>query len=388
MQRIRPNDFRLTLWLLLSDKTIITQDYTIFAPMNCIQNVSIISILLIALVATSCYNTELKTRTVIYGEKQKGTHVFGRVDSFNIQAFVEANIEWVSYVPYASQSDFDSPNIRHNRGDSTALVQRNERWTARIETAHEAGLKVFLKPHIWLHNPPSGKWRSDIFPPDEKAWESWKSDYRDFIIRYAEIAERTNTEMFCIGAELSRLTKEKPEFWLSLIEEVRTIYSGKITYAANWHDEFEDISFWDKLDYIGIQAYFPLTKQLNPSVEELEKGWEKYTASLKGMSDKWSRPILFTEMGYKSTVDSGVTPWEWIDYSEEEKENLSLETQVNCYAAFFNTVWKKSWFAGVHIWQMRSDYNPGEDSRRGKQNVDFTPQGKPAYDLIRKEFSK
>ena len=87
-------------------------------------------------------------------------------------------------------------------------------------------------------------------------------------------------------------------------------------------------------------------------------------------------------MGYKSTADSAIDPWEWIDYPSNLDKSYSTKTQANCYEAFFNTVWKKEWFAGVHIWQLRSDNV--EDS--GKNNLDFTPQGKPAENIIAKGF--
>ena len=50
------------------------------------------------------------------------------------------------------------------------------------------------------------------------------------------------------------------------------MYSGKLTFGANWYLEYEDVTFWDDLDYIGIQAYFPLTKKENQGVDELVKG--------------------------------------------------------------------------------------------------------------------
>ena len=182
--------------------------------------------------------------------------------------------------------------------------------------------------------------------------------------------------MFCIGTEFSRLSVEKPVFWKNLIREVRKIYSGKITYAANWYEEYEGIEFWEDLDFIGIQAYFPLVNKEYPSVEEISKGWNKYLPSVKSVSKKYKRRVLFTELGYKSTSDSAVRPWEWVDEQEiRRKKTFSGETQSNCYLAFFDRVWSEDWFAGVHIWQMRSDFK----ERKGpKQNLDFEPQGKPA----------
>ncbi len=315
-------------------------------------------------------------------DKHRGAHVFGQIDTTNFQSFIQNNIEWVTLVAWGSQEDHQSPIVRHHNGDSLHIQQNDSSWLKRIELVREAGFKVFLKPHIWIHSRADGKWRSDIFPSKEENWESWKESYRDFILRYARIAEQAKAEMFCVGTELSRLSIEKPAFWKHLIQEVRTIYSGKITYAANWYNEFEKVSFWDELDFIGIQAYFPLAENKYPSVEQISKGWDKHFPSMESTSKKYDRKILFTEMGYKSTANSAAKPWEWIEDSSDLDNPFSGETQTNCYQAFFNTVWKKEWFAGVHIWQFRSDHVNDHE----KNNLDFTPQGKPAENIIAKGF--
>jgi len=285
-------------------------------------------------------------------------------------------------VSWAFQDDFDSPIVTHHNGDSLYILQHNSHWCDRIEQVRTAGFKVFFKPHLWVTHPSDGKWRSDIFPTNEKNWESWKESYRNFILRYAKIAEQANAEMFCIGAEFSRISVEKPLFWKDLIQEIRNIYSGKITYAANWYNEYEKITFWGELDFIGIQAYFPLVKNKYPSVKQISKGWNKHLRAIESTHKKYNRKILFTEMGYRSTANSAIKPWEWLEDSSILDNPYSVETQANCYEAFFNTVWKKEWFAGVHIWQLRTDYV----AKNGKNNLDFTPQGKPAEVVIAKGF--
>lgn len=322
----------------------------------------------------------LEKRVPTIERKQRGVHVFGHFDSINLQPFVRNNFEWITIVPYGAQKDFNTSI--YARGNDLRRIRRDSVRKSQIEVAHAAGFKVFLKPHIWLTEPSDGKWRSDIFPENEKDWKLWKKTYREFILRYAKIAEQKEVELFCVGTELSRLSVEKSDFWVDLIKEVRSIYSGKITYAANWYDEFEKITFWEELDFIGIQAYFPLTQNENPTIQQISEGWNQHLPAIKSIHEKYNRKILFTEMGYKSTSDSAVKPWDWIDYSSDSDKPVSTTTQVNCYQAFFDTVWNQEWFAGVHIWQMRSDFVKG----RGKSDLDFTPQGKPAEGVIAKGF--
>ncbi len=316
--------------------------------------------------------------------KQKGAHIFGRIDSTNLLPFLENNIEWITLVPYASQKNYDTPNVRYFRGDSLQQLRRDSMWKSQIDLAHSAGFKVFLKPHIWLTTYTDGKWRSDIYPANEADWEIWQKEYRDFILHYANIAQKNEVELFCIGAELTRLTIEQPAYWTKLLEEVRSIYSGKVTYAANWYKEYEAIKFWNELDYIGIQAYFPLVKQEHPTAQQISKGWDKYLPKIEAVSKQYNRNVLFTEMGYKSTADSAIEPWVWVEDPSNNSKTLSFETQANCYKAFFNKVWEKEWFAGVHIWQMRNDFEKG----RGMSDFDFTPQGKPAETILKNGFNK
>ena len=314
--------------------------------------------------------------------KQKGAHVFGRLDPKKFKFLKETNIDWVTIVTWGFQDNYDSPIVSHHRGDPARKARRDSMYLNNIQLLRAEGFKVFVKPHIWLDSPYEEKWRSDIFPSNEENWKLWKESYRDFILRYATIAEQGKAEMFCIGTELTRLSLEKTEFWKDLISEIRSVFSGKLTYAANWYEEYENIGFWEDLDYIGIQTYFPLAEKKYPSAEEIAKGWQKYLSGLKSIHKKHNRKILFTEMGYKSTANCAMKPWEWIDYDSDNQNEYSLESQANCYRAFFDVVWPEKWFAGVHLWQYRYDHVVEEQVK----NLDFTPEGKPANEIIANGF--
>lgn len=325
-----------------------------------------------------------RTTGIAVKDKQRGAHVFGRIDSTDFQFLRNDHIKWVTLVPYGYQEGAESAEVFHHRGDSARMHRRNERWLQQIKPLRAEGFKVFVKPHIWMRASPDGKWRSDIYPADDARWEKWQATYRDFILRYAHLAEKAGAEMFCVGAELTRLTLEKPEYWRKLITEVRAVFSGQLTYAANWYQEYEGISFWDQLDYVGVQAYFPVSKRENPEVAEIAEGWNKHLPALEKIHLQSGRPILFTELGYKSTPNSAMKPWEWMEYENMDEMEISFETQSNCYRAFFETIWPQPWFAGVHLWQYRSDFN----SLTKDLKFDFTPQGKPAEEVIKEGFKR
>jgi len=317
--------------------------------------------------------------------KQKGAHVFGIEDKENLDFLKDNHIEWVTLVSWGYMDNFDSPEVNHHFGDSSYIKKRNGEWLTKIKYIRSQGFKILFKPHIWISNPDKSKWRSDVYPNNDIDWEEWKINYEDFIMRYALLAEETGVEMLCIGTELSSLTSSKEAYWKELIQKLRKVYSGKLTYAANWYEEYQNIGFWNELDYIGIQAYFPLTENYSPSTAQIENGWIKYLQEMKKTSKENEKQIIFTELGYKSTTDSATKPWEWIEKEYDEEKVLSLQTQSNCYKAFFNQVWNKEWFGGVHLWQYNTHHN---ESLKMEKNKDFTPQGKSAEQIITENFRK
>jgi len=240
---------------------------------------------------------------------------------------------------------------------TTTLLVADSLRQRGIHVFGRVDFKVFVKPHVWISNTEEGKWRSHIFPKSQADWQSWSESYRSFILWYAEVAESAGVEMFCIGTEFSRLALEKPEFWVSLIADVRAVYSGELTYAANWYEEYEHIRFWHLLDHIGVQAYFPLSQESYPTVQAVRHGWNSHLSKLEQLSRNVGKPVLFTELGYKSSSIAAAEPWQWAESLSHTDTIHSSQTQVGCYQAFFSEVWPQPWLSGVHLWQWNTGYN-------------------------------
>ncbi len=67
-----------------------------------------------------------------------------------------------------------------------------------------------LKPQLWISK---GIYTGRINPPNEQAWQELKSSYRDFILHFAQLAEKFQLPLYCIGTELSSMVKKDPQFW-------------------------------------------------------------------------------------------------------------------------------------------------------------------------------
>jgi hypothetical protein len=319
------------------------------------------------------------------GDKMRGVSwVAGdSVTEAQLAALPQQHIQWISQTPFGWQAAYNQPEIRMSTGASRAYWGESDQGlvhTTRLAKKH--GIKTLLKPHLWLRDR-SGKWLGDIAMTDEASWQAWFQNYRRFILHYAALAEKEKIEALCVGTELHQAAVTREQDWRNLIRDIRRVYSGQLTYAANWYLEYEQIQFWDALDFIGVQAYFPLTKNKNPSLAELKKGWRTHLPAIARLARRYKKPVVFTEAGYKSTPDAGIQPWAWPQRGAGSPEQESVQTQANCYEALFQSVWDQPWFAGIFIWKW---YPRVRDN--GRDHRDFTPQHKPAEKILATWYGK
>lgn len=280
---------------------------------------------------------------------------------------------WVAIMPFALSENGSSKVTFEGGHDWWGLKQENIR--KMIQQAHENNLRVFLKPMVRV----PGSWAGDYDPGSEKGWQEWETAYRKYILTFARIAESEGVELFAMGTEFKLALRERPAFWQQLLSEIRAEYSGALTYCANW-DNYLQVPFWQHLDYIGVDGYFPLTPELSPEVNTLKKCWKKPFKELKATALRYEKQILFTEFGYRSTP--GCTWQQWEIESRDPREAVDLQAQVNGYQSVFETFWEEEWFAGGFIW----NWHLTREKAGGKGNSDYTPQQKPVVDIIAKWF--
>ncbi len=313
--------------------------------------------------------------------KYRGMSVFGLStnNSEAISELIKNNIEWVAVIPFFHQKD-EQTLVMSSPDDIGIWSRRDSLFINTIKILREKGIRVMLKPHLWV----SSGWRSNLSLQSKTHWDSWFETYRKNMLHYAEMAAQTDVGLICIGTELKSSIIEQADQWKQLIRDIRQIYKGKLTYAANWDGEFEYIDFWDELDYIGIQAYFPLTRNKSPKLEEIRSGWDTHSHTLKTFSEKHKKPILFTEIGYRSDISSTIKPWEWNTVTNLFFNQKSDEAQQLAYEAMFEEFWYKEWFAGCFIWQ----WNTRSKKARAQKSMGFSPRYKPAENSMAKWYKK
>ena len=286
----------------------------------------------------------------------------------------EINANWVTLMPFGYMRSVTDSLVRYDtswqwEGEKTKGLH------ATIPLFQAKGIKVMLKPQIWIRK---GVYTGKINPKTPQAWKAFKSSYRKFILHFASVAAQHNLPLYCIGTELPSMIKQEEKFWRELILELRAIYKGKLVYAENW-DQYQAVPFWDALDYIGINAYFPLKGEIS-TLEDIQKGWDQTKKEIAQMSKKINRPVIFTEMGYRSIEDPLSRPWDYSDKAQKYNPKI----QAMALEALLLEFMPQSWWKGGFVWK----WFPNHVKAGGRNHTGFTPQNKLAEEVLRTYFTK
>lgn len=244
------------------------------------------------------------------------------------------------------------------RADSL-LTPTPESVQQALTWARDAGLQVILKPHVLVDD---GSWSGRIQPQNVA---EWFQSYFTFLEPWLALALTYEAPCFVVGTELAG-TVTHESLWRRLIGQIRDRFTGQLTYAASW-DEAEKVTFWDALDFVGIDFYFPISRRNDAGRLEILSGWQPWLNRLERLHLRAEQDLLLTEIGYRSVDGAGLHP-----YRFGEDGVLDLQEQADLYWAALQATSDAAWIAGLFWW------NWPADGSGGLQNTDFTPAGKPA----------
>lgn len=278
------------------------------------------------------------------------------------------NVDWIALTPFGYQRTpgetrvmtiFDRP------GHETDRAMEGD-----IRQARRLGMEVLLKPHIWIDH---GNWPGAIAFEDPAEFEAWFESYGEMIRHYARFAAESGVGALSIGCELKGVSAVDEARWRSFIAELRSLYPGRLLYAANW-DEFERVPWWDALDAVGINAYFPLSEQPDPTPEELMAGASEVRRRIEVFQRRVGKPVVFTEIGFGSVRGAAAQPW-----LADRSAPLDLELQRHCYEAVARTFSDAPWLEGVFWWKW---FSAASEQPGGMDHDPFSPRNKPAERVI------
>lgn len=306
----------------------------------------------------------------------------------SLENLLPTGTNWIQLVVDGIQSSLSSTTI-----DRTSARTNTDADLAHIiQMAHSRGLRVMLKPLVSFPDDSSlDHVQIGTTFTSEEQWRRWFQAYEEFIGHYAELSERNGVEILVVGHELVGTTHRKDD-WLRIIRSVRQRYHGQLTYGsllyglygqANPPSDVTKIEWWDALDYIGIQVWPGLTTNNDPTVEELKRAWVEtgFVAQFEEVSRRLNKPVIFTEIGYRSMDGNAKTPGVW-----KTKGTVDLQEQADLYQAVFEVFWGKPWLAGIYWWQWHvvPDFPAGT---AGGPNDDGTsPYEKPAEEVLRSYY--
>jgi hypothetical protein len=283
---------------------------------------------------------------------------------------------WVAITPFGRVADlggtgvdltFEAP-FPTNRADIVRAV----------EMAHAAGFHVMLVPHLWVE---TGQWRGEMEPGTDAGWKRWSASYRDFLLTWAKVAQSAGVELLSVGVELrSWVTTTRAPSFAAIVDDVRRVYRGLLTYSANW-DDVEDTVVLGKLDVIGLNAFYPLADHDGASQADLLAGARGIQKKVHDLAERWGKPVIFTELGYTTRRDPAIKPWLWPDSMSEVV--VDEAAQAAAYRALLAPLLEEPDFGGFFVWRVYAD--PDDVSQEAPWG--FSPRGKLAEVVMRDAFA-
>ncbi len=270
-----------------------------------------------------------------------------------LDELAKLGVNWVSIHPYARIRADGGIESRTQEGDAAP------EWITRpIREAHARGISILVIPHVAYWGSP-WSWRGAIefAKPEDRA--RFFQTYGAFLARVARAAQ--DADGFSIGNELDRLIECEQE-WRAIIAELRPLTKAKLTYASNWCD-YQRVPFWDALDAIGVEAYFPLSDKPDPSAAELAESWKGRITELRAVHQRTGKPVVFTEMGYTISLEAASRPWA-DGHVRGAQHAAAEELQQRCLAAALAAIEpEQEWLRGAFLWKWFVGNSRGESFR-------------------------
>jgi hypothetical protein len=250
-------------------------------------------------------------------------------------------VNWVAIHPYAAI-----------RADGRVEARRFDpehppEWITRpIREAHARGISILVVPHLAYWGSP-WRWRGDIdfAAPDELA--RFFETYTAWIAGVAHAAREADG--FCVGNEMEKLFRHESS-WRAVIAAVRAQTPARLTYAANF-SSYADVPFWDALDAVGVQGYFPLCDGAAPSDADLRVGWRAAIAGMRAVHERTGKPVVLTELGYDVSLDAAREPWK-DGRARGPDRARGEELQGRCLSIALSEIDReRGWLRGAFLWK-------------------------------------
>lgn len=262
-----------------------------------------------------------------------------------IEDLKQLNANTASFLYTCHVKNRHSSKLKCHTSDTPSLKS----LARSIKLARNEGMKVAFRFYVDLDDK---EWRCHYNPENKK---EFFDKYNDELLALGRFLEKRKVEIFIIGAELCKITgKDMYGYWSQSIKHLRKVYKGKITYGANWGEvdgvtEYSSLSFWNELDYIGIDHYLPYSSKLH--INEILKLQKKEFKKYLDFAKSFNKEILITEVGVPGVENGNELPFEWRNKGKSDQVGQSL-----AYESIFKTIKSLKGISGVLVWRSLSSY--------------------------------
>lgn len=285
-------------------------------------------------------------------------------------------VNWISITPFGRIWSLSSTHISM---DFEAPYENNRRaLRTMVEQAHARGIRVLVIPHLWVE---TTGWRGQIDPGSPEGWAAYQQSYHDFVLAWARDAAEVNADALSIGVECKSWSGRFGAVWRTLITDVRAAFPGLLTYSANW-DEADAVVFWDQLDLVGINAFYPLAEHNDASNAEYIAGALRVAERVRDTAERLQMPILFVEVGYTTRANAAVEPWLWPDGMTNVR--IDEHEPARALDAMFSAFLPEEWFTGFFVWR----YYANLDDVSQEAWWGFSPHAKQTETLLADTFRR
>jgi hypothetical protein len=288
---------------------------------------------------------------------------------------VRLGATWISLTPFGRAWDLKALGVAQSF--ELPLADNRRSVLRAVKQAHARGLKVLLVPHLWVE---TGEWRAQIDPETTDDWRRFAESYHAFVVGWARLAALAHVDMLAAGVELrSWLTTTHAPSFAPILRDIRAVYPGPLTYAANW-DDVEQTVILGELDVIGINAFYPLTDKPNASDADLVRGGLEVAQKVGALAELWNKPVMFCEFGYTARTDPALRPWEWPDHMSGVA--VDARAQAAAYRGLLAGMLQSRPLVGAFAWRLYAD--PDDLSQEAEWG--FSPRGREAELWLRDAF--
>jgi len=265
----------------------------------------------------------------------------------------------VALTPYLWQAGAGSTDVV--RGSDTP----DEALLPGIRQARELGLKVLVKPHLWVNTGRPG----EAVMADDAAWGRWFATYTAALVALARGAQEAGAEALSVGTAI-RAAGGRAE-WRAVIAAVRSVFRGRLLYVAADIEDAEAFPHWPLLDAVGLRLYSPL------GADDRGDAWravmDRECERLDRLESRTRRPVWVAELGIRSAAGAAANP---AVSAEERASTVDQRVQAEALARWLRRLDRPS-VEAVLLWRWFTD-----PARGGAADTDYTPQGKLAEGVL------